>query len=69
MNKTFEIENNKVIYLISALHSLGNSLFTKTGKKLFYIKFTQGIKLCKDLQLKYNDFIFCQNYFNKKCKG
>lgn len=32
MNKTFEIENNETIYLISVLHSLGNIGFTEMGK-------------------------------------
>ena len=32
MNKTFEIENNEAVCLVSGLHSLGNRLFTKTEK-------------------------------------
>ena len=80
LNKTFEIGNNEAIYLISGLHSLGNSLFTKTGKNYSKLNLPKAynnakiynwniIQIQKNYLEKDNGFIFCQNYFYKKCKG
>ena len=53
MNNTLENENNDRDYVITALHSLGNHLFTENGKNYSKLDLPRLYKLLKNLQSKY----------------